>query len=221
MEKQWNSSVWQRSNQGDLRSLEYRIKQNASEVNIQDIGGRTPLHWAVDSNNFTTAEFLLQNGADCTIQDSAGATVLDYVDKLYIKTENLDTEKINQLRWNCFPGLIEQNEQQLTEKMNWENLLAKYNGKRASAPAYFSSTEPKQKVNVGHDTAVSDDPSSSKFWNGQPVTQEEVATNISIFPELFYSIILIKKKSVNRMRKPQEKYENYKKHNHKSNYQKV
>ncbi|OJJ82957.1 ankyrin repeat domain-containing protein [Aspergillus glaucus CBS 516.65] len=53
------------------------VEQCPELINITDKGGRTALHSAVTAGNVTTARLLLENGAECHIQDYGGRTPLD------------------------------------------------------------------------------------------------------------------------------------------------
>ncbi|WP_252321182.1 ankyrin repeat domain-containing protein, partial [Spiroplasma endosymbiont of Lariophagus distinguendus] len=50
--------------------------KNGANVNIKNIYGDTPLHYAVDNGYFEIAEFLLKNGANINAQDNEGFTPL-------------------------------------------------------------------------------------------------------------------------------------------------
>lgn len=53
------------------------VEQCPELINITDKGGRTALHSAATAGNVTTARLLLENGAECHIQDCGGRTPLD------------------------------------------------------------------------------------------------------------------------------------------------
>ncbi|KAI8813302.1 hypothetical protein BJ742DRAFT_789836, partial [Cladochytrium replicatum] len=48
------------------------------DPNIQDVMGRTPLHWASVSGSGPIVNALLQNGAVDGVMDEGGATPLHY-----------------------------------------------------------------------------------------------------------------------------------------------
>ena len=47
-----------------------------SEINVRGGGGRTPLQFACENENYKSARYLLEHGADPTIPDNSGKTVL-------------------------------------------------------------------------------------------------------------------------------------------------
>lgn len=52
------------------------LVESGTDINAQDIGGRTALHWAVSSNNAKFVENLLEAGADTTLLDENGDAVI-------------------------------------------------------------------------------------------------------------------------------------------------
>lgn len=48
----------------------------SKDINRQDNSGKTPLHTAILSNQFSIVNKLLESGADVTITDDAGDSVL-------------------------------------------------------------------------------------------------------------------------------------------------
>lgn len=62
---------------GDVEALKKFIEKG-DKVNQQDARGITPLGVAVGFNRLQAVEFLLQNGADVTLTDKKGNTVLHY-----------------------------------------------------------------------------------------------------------------------------------------------
>lgn len=48
------------------------------DVNLKDVSGLTPLHYAVLSNSPEIIKILLQNGADSSIRDNNRMTPLQY-----------------------------------------------------------------------------------------------------------------------------------------------
>ena len=62
---------------GDVEALKKFIEKG-DDVNEQDARGITPLGVAVGFNRIEAVECLLQNGANITITDKKGNTVLHY-----------------------------------------------------------------------------------------------------------------------------------------------
>lgn len=56
-------------------------------VNNKDRSGKTPLHTAILSKQFTVVDMLLQYGADVTVTDDAGDTPLHTA--IYVGSERL------------------------------------------------------------------------------------------------------------------------------------
>lgn len=55
------------------------LGENGGDINQQEaVNGFTPLHYGVLRNDFLKVEYLLEQGADTTIRDHSGRTVLDY-----------------------------------------------------------------------------------------------------------------------------------------------
>jgi TPR repeat protein/ankyrin repeat protein len=54
------------------------LLQHGAHIASRDSKGRTPLHWAAESNNLRAAEMLLDAGAILAHRDSTGASPLDY-----------------------------------------------------------------------------------------------------------------------------------------------
>lgn len=55
------------------------LLQFCSEVNSQDLQGRTPLMLAAPTNDSILMQLLLFSGAAPSLQDTAGKTYVDYV----------------------------------------------------------------------------------------------------------------------------------------------
>ena len=64
----------------DVRTLEDLLNTGVN-VNIRDKDGMTPLMWAAYYCNFNTVELLLDSGADYSMENDSGVTVLKIVDK--------------------------------------------------------------------------------------------------------------------------------------------
>ena len=99
--------------------LKFGADPNAKEYN--DVGEKTPLHYAVELNNYELTIMLLDNGANPTLGDKRGLTVLHYaarqgfmeIVKLLLKYGadiNLrDSNGFNAAHWakmNEFPAIV-------------------------------------------------------------------------------------------------------------------
>jgi len=60
--------------------LKQWITENASNVDVRDTNGLTPLHWAVDRGRLASCKLLLEGGASTESVDGDGATPLDYAE---------------------------------------------------------------------------------------------------------------------------------------------
>ncbi|TDH66858.1 hypothetical protein CCR75_003126 [Bremia lactucae] len=69
--------VFHYASTGDVDKILAALNQGEN-VNVQDLEGRTMLHWAVDREHTTVVEELLRREASPNIQDSDGMTPLHY-----------------------------------------------------------------------------------------------------------------------------------------------
>jgi ankyrin repeat protein len=63
--------------------IKYGADVNLKEYN--DVGEKTPLHYAVEKNNFEITNFLLDNGANPTIGDKRQMSALHYAARFGFK----------------------------------------------------------------------------------------------------------------------------------------
>ncbi len=63
---------------GDLQKVQELIKNDPDLVNLKDISGRTPLHWAARNDHLNIVKFLVNNGADVNAEDNQGISPLFY-----------------------------------------------------------------------------------------------------------------------------------------------
>lgn len=71
--------------QGDVQTVLNFAKAHPELGNARDGGGRTPLHWAAQSNAKDIVELLLSRGADVNSKDKANRTPLHYAAELNAK----------------------------------------------------------------------------------------------------------------------------------------
>ena len=48
------------------------LEEEMSDIDVQDIQGDTPIHWAVMLDNAAMVQFLLDNGADISVKNHQG-----------------------------------------------------------------------------------------------------------------------------------------------------
>ena len=67
---------------GNARILDLLLSdkyKSAIDINIQNIEGNTPLHWAAVNNQFDTLKKLLDVGCDCAVKNLAGQNALQEI----------------------------------------------------------------------------------------------------------------------------------------------
>jgi len=62
---------------GDLKTMWIMLEQNPTIIHRKGLAGWTPLFYAVRSNEILAVKLLLIFGANTTIQDTMGQSVLD------------------------------------------------------------------------------------------------------------------------------------------------
>lgn len=70
-------TIFELAENGLNNELKQMIKEGV-DINQKDDFGYTLLHYAISNNHEDTALLLLNNGANCTVQDNNGATPLHY-----------------------------------------------------------------------------------------------------------------------------------------------
>lgn len=168
----------ERVKQGDLKSIQYIVKKNGTEILHQlDIGGRSLLHWAVDTNHYEIAQYLLLNHINPNITDKTGATCLDYLNLIFHdKSPALQT-----------PELILQNEQNQKCYNAWLTLLSNKNAIEGSQIPFIHEI-PNEKDEEKED--FTSDPIQSKFWQSQPVNKEQKSPkefSVSLPKEIYFA----------------------------------
>ena len=69
---------------GKLESVK-ELRHNSASYNLQDKGGSTALHWAMDKGDTELIEWLIEDGADIHMKDYNGWTPLHRVGETYLK----------------------------------------------------------------------------------------------------------------------------------------
>ncbi len=64
---------------GDVNTLKALLEKGVSPNTIDQIGGETPLMYAMGRNHFECAKLLLEFGANDNIKDKNGHTVFDVI----------------------------------------------------------------------------------------------------------------------------------------------
>jgi ankyrin repeat protein len=82
------------------------LKDGQVDINSRDVNGMTPLHYAIEASNATTARYLLEKGANPTIRDNHGRTLFhtaatysddsDIFDLLLAFEKKIDVDKVNE-----------------------------------------------------------------------------------------------------------------------------
>lgn len=70
--------VHEAAKKGDLLNIQEMVRKNPDLVNLKDISGRTPLHWAARNKHLGVAKFLMKSGADANTKDNFGNIPLYY-----------------------------------------------------------------------------------------------------------------------------------------------
>lgn len=65
------------ADRGNVDILRLIIQVPAMDINLQDAGGQTALHYASSCGNHNCVKLLVDSGADKTVQDDEGETCLD------------------------------------------------------------------------------------------------------------------------------------------------
>ena len=72
------------------------LLRNNCNINVKDYQGRTPLHWACCYGNYNAVKTLLNNGADTSIIDMDGNSVLHFAaEKGFLDIIQLLVEEYN------------------------------------------------------------------------------------------------------------------------------
>ena len=74
----FSAEIHDATKKGDFEKLKILIKKDKTLVNSKDKNGKTPLHFAAQTNNKKFIEYLFKNGADINVQNVNGATPLHY-----------------------------------------------------------------------------------------------------------------------------------------------
>ena len=74
----WKNTASSLCKEGLTTSVKRLLSIRNINVNLKDVSGDTPLHWAAYNGHVEIARLLLQNGADVNAINNVGSTPLHY-----------------------------------------------------------------------------------------------------------------------------------------------